>query len=426
MSLSLNKLENDFWLRLIEFRCQKDFIKQIRTNYQKQLNCLNEQYQRRLNLTDLLETKENLTIDSSELLAELKKSNENRIYIETELNEYRTQYEILCTRTGSQAYKDISKQLTQFYILLRDGINQLKLSMNWFLQLLTKDLPRRVEITKNTDLSNYNSDMINKVQARETYLRCFQSIYSYLSASMSKDQLEYFLIVFAFIIQNKIEDIELFQMILTKLDSRNQQIIPEFLDDKKRPSFIDRHSWILCLSDEINRKYPNLTEHLMNHQSEWKEYLFSTTKLDFMNKSPFEKMNTINIIDRFLLSIILLPNKIPDLIHTFLIYQYGGLLHDKSISSIDEIYHLSNSNILQPKNNIILVWTSSSAFVDSIEEIRILANKMDQSIRAVSSIDKKRLERILQNEKDSWIIITELHLFNDNLQEIQVKQLCKR
>ncbi|UJR29306.1 hypothetical protein I4U23_010520 [Adineta vaga] len=419
MSLSLNKLENDFWLRLIEYRCQKDFIKQIRMNHQRQLMCLNEQYKRRENLIDLLETKENLTIDSNELLGELKKSNENRIYIETELNEYRVQCEVLCKRTGSHAYKDISRQLTQFYILLRDGVDQLKLPIKWFLQILTMNLSRRVEITKNTDLSNYNSDMINKVQARETYLRCFESIYSYLSSSMSNEHLEYLLILFSFITQTKIEDIQLFQMILTKLDSRNQQVIPEFLDDEKRPSFIDRHSWLLCLSDEINRKYPNLSEHLINHQYEWKEYLFSTTKLDFMNKSPFEDTATISIIDRFLLSIILLPNKIPDLIHTFLIYHYGSLLHDKSISSINDVYQLTNTNLLQPKNNAILVWTNSSAFVDPIEEIRTLANEMNQSIRLVSSIDKKRLERFLRNERDSWLIITEIHLFDDHLQQIQ-------
>ncbi|CAF1514427.1 unnamed protein product, partial [Adineta ricciae] len=158
-SFGLKKLEIDFWLRLIEHRCQKDFIKQVRSNYQRQLTYLNEQYQRRENLVDILETKENLTIDSNELLADLKKSNENRISIETTLNEYRIQFNVLCTRTGGEAYKDISKQLAQLYILLRDGVNQLKLPIQWFLQILTKNLPRRVEITKNTDLSNYNSDM---------------------------------------------------------------------------------------------------------------------------------------------------------------------------------------------------------------------------------------------------------------------------
>ncbi len=48
MSLSLNKLENDFWLRLVEVRCQQDFIKQIRSNHRRELISLNEQYQRRV------------------------------------------------------------------------------------------------------------------------------------------------------------------------------------------------------------------------------------------------------------------------------------------------------------------------------------------------------------------------------------------
>ena len=153
-------------------------------------------------------------------------------------------------------------------------------------------------------------NMIHKVQARETYLRCFQSIYSYLSSSMSNDDLQCFLITFALIKQNNIENIQLFQFILQKLNPINQQIIPNFLDDQKRPSFINSHSWLLCLSDEINKKYPNLAQHLINYQYEWNEYLFSTTKLDFINKSPFEKSTTISIMDRFILSIILQPEKV--------------------------------------------------------------------------------------------------------------------
>ncbi|CAF1139632.1 unnamed protein product [Adineta steineri] len=419
MSLNLNKLESDFWLRLIELRCQKDFIKQVGSNHRRQLISLNEQYQRRENLTDLLEIKENLTIDSTELLSALNNSNEERISIESCLNEYRIQYNVLCTRTGSEAYKEISRQLAQLYILLRDSIIELKISLNWFLQLLTNNLPRRIEITTNTDPSNYSSDMINKIQARETYLRCFESIYSYLLSSMSNEQLEYFLTIFALITQDNIENIYLFKFILKKLNPQHQQIIPDFLDDKNRPLFINKYSWSLCLSNDISKKYSNLSQHLIDYDYEWKEYLFSTNKLDFMNKSPYEKSITLTIIDRFILSIILLPNKIPDLIHTFLIYHYGGLLRDKSLSSIDDVYQLTSSKILNPTNNIILVWTSSSAFIDPIDEIRRLAYEMNQSIRLVSSIEKKRLNRFVESEKDCWLIITNIDLFNDDLQQIQ-------
>jgi hypothetical protein len=245
-----------------------------------------------------------------ELLTALSNSNQDRISIESSLNEYRIQYEVLCARTGSKAYRITARQLAQLYILLRDSINELKLPIKWFLQVLTNNLPRRIEITINTDPSNYSIDMISKVQARETYLRCFESIYSYLSSSMSNDQLQYFLIIFALITQENIENIQLLKLILRKLNPINQRTIPNFLDDQNRPSFINSYSWSLCLSKEINKKYRNLSQHLIDHQYEWKEYLFSTTKLDFMNKSPFEKTTTIPIIDRFILSIILLPNKV--------------------------------------------------------------------------------------------------------------------
>jgi len=152
--------------------------------------------------------------------------------------------------------------------------------------------------------------MIHKVQARETYLKCFQSIYSYLSLSLSDNHLQYILILLALIKQNNIQDIYLFEFILNKLNPINQEIIPNFLDDQKRPTFINSHSWLLCLEDQINKKYPNLSQHLIDYQFEWKEYLFSTTKLQFINKTPFEKTITISIIDRFILQIILQPEKV--------------------------------------------------------------------------------------------------------------------
>ena len=48
MSLSLNKIENDLWLQLVELKCQNNFIQQIRSNQRNHLITLNEQFQRRV------------------------------------------------------------------------------------------------------------------------------------------------------------------------------------------------------------------------------------------------------------------------------------------------------------------------------------------------------------------------------------------
>jgi hypothetical protein len=53
-----------------------------------------------------------------------------------------------------------------------------------------------------------------------------------------------------------------------------------------------------------------------------------------------------------------------ELIHTFLIYHYGGLLHEKSLSPIDDVYRLTSSEILKPTNNIILVWISKLTLIN--------------------------------------------------------------
>jgi hypothetical protein len=261
-------------------------------------------------LIDTLETKENLISDSEELLKILNKFNHDGILIENSLNEHRIQRDILSSRTGSEAYRETARHLTQLYILLRDSNIEVKIPIKWFKQIVTNNLSRRIETNANPNTNVDNLDMINKVQARETYLRCFESIYSYLSSSMSNDDLQCLLILFALIKQENIETIQLFKFILQKLNPIQQQIIPNFLDDQKRPEFINSHSWLLCLSEEINNKYPDLAQHLIDYQDEWKEYLFSTTKLDFINKSPFEKTTTISIIDRFILSIILQPEKV--------------------------------------------------------------------------------------------------------------------
>ena len=248
--------------------------------------------------------------DSEDLLKILNKFNHDRILIENSLNEHRIQREILSSRTGSGAYQKTARHLTQLYILLRDGNLELKIPIAWFKQIVTNNLSRRMETNTNTNTNLDSLDMISKVQARETYLRCFESIYSYLSSSMSNNNLQSLLILFALIKQNNIENIKLIEFIFQKLNPIKQQIIPNFLDDQRRPEFINSHSWLLCLSEEINNKYPDLAQHLIDYQYEWKEYLFSTTKLDFINKSPFEKTTTIEIIDRFILLIILQPEKV--------------------------------------------------------------------------------------------------------------------
>ncbi|CAF1461225.1 unnamed protein product [Rotaria sordida] len=84
-------------------------------------------------LIDILETKENLTIDSKELLIILNNFHNDRIIIENSLNEYQVQREMLCLRTGCEAYKETAKYLSQLYILLRDSNIELKISIKWLI-----------------------------------------------------------------------------------------------------------------------------------------------------------------------------------------------------------------------------------------------------------------------------------------------------
>jgi len=66
------------------------------------------------------------------------------------------------------------------------------------------------------------------------------------------------------------------------------------------------------------------------------------------------------------------------------------------------------------------MFIDSSAFVDPIDEIRNLATKMKQTVRLISSINKRRLNDCIENKKESWLILTDINLFNDDLLQIRV------
>ncbi|CAF1434843.1 unnamed protein product [Rotaria sp. Silwood1] len=100
------------------------------------------------------------------------------------------------------------------------------------------------------------------------------------------------------------------------------------------------HSWLLCFSNEINKKYPNLSENLIDYQHEWKEYLYSTTKADFVNKSSLEKQQQLNIDPLNLVKHIadLSQSMNNDLFPIFEhLFEKINLLNEKSCSTKDEM-----------------------------------------------------------------------------------------
>ena len=232
-----------------------------------------------------------------------------RIAIENTLDEHRIQRDILFSRTGAEFYRSIARDLIELYLLIRNSNMILKIPLQWFIEMTTKNLSsRRMEF--NAHSSTENVDQIHRVQSRECYLRCFQSICSYLSLSLSDRHWKSLLLFFALIEENSLDYLRLFQTILQQFHPINRQIVPEFLDDPKRPDFLSSHSWLLCQSSLIERKFPNLSQHLIDYEHQWKEYLFSSNKFDFINSSPLETTTNSSILDRFLLGVILRPDQV--------------------------------------------------------------------------------------------------------------------
>lgn len=242
------------------------------------------------------------------MLKTLEDFNRQRISIENTLSEHRIQRGILSSRTGADFYRTISGDLIEMYILIRNSHLSIEIPLEWFIQITTNNLSRRIEMNWNNTSENF--DQIHRVQSRETYLRCFHEICSYLSLSLSDEHFKYLLLFLAFIKQNSFDDLRLFQRILRELNPVQQEILPAFLDDPQRPKFLRSHSWNLTSSDLIQKKFPNLSQHLIDYEQQWNEYLFSSNHFDLINPSPWEKTTKISIIDRFLLCVILRSDQV--------------------------------------------------------------------------------------------------------------------
>ena len=174
-----------------------------------------------------------------------------------------------------------------------------------------ENLSQRIETNLNRDaLGDDSFSLLHRVQARETSLRCFQSIYTYLSSTLSTDELHCLLIIWIFLQDDSMDDLCLFELVLKQLHPLEREMHATSDEPVERPSFMSRHSWLLCHSSRVKDKYPHLADDLVAHREQWQEYLSSTDQLDLVNQCPYEKTRPISLIDRFLLGLILKPDQV--------------------------------------------------------------------------------------------------------------------
>ena len=191
-------------------------------------------------------------------------------------------------------------------------------SFQSFKNILLQNLSLR-NVFNETSSSNERLDHLNEVQRRETYLRCFQSISSYLSSALNRLEYQIICIFYSFIQRDSLEDLQLFQLIVHHYNPSYSLFIPDYLDDPRRPSFVSKSSWSLLLIKEIEERFVHLNDHLIDYEIEWKEYLFSSNEIDLLNECPYERTNQLkwNLIQRFLLWFILQPNQVNSLSRLF-------------------------------------------------------------------------------------------------------------
>lgn len=253
-----------------------------------------------------------MTIDSEDLFQLFQDFAAERRSLETSVDEHRIQGEIYRQRIGCDIYRSIAEEFAQLYSLLRYSSSYLIISFPWFKKILLQNFTKRNALNDNSSNSRERLESLNEILRRETYLRCFQSISSYLSSAFNRMEYQIFFLFFAFFKEKSLNNLRLFQLIIEKFHPSKSILIPDYLDDPRRPSFISKYSWTLISNEEFQEKFPNLSDHFIENQSEWKEYLSPNNSIDYLNPSPYERTTDLhfNLIDRFLLFFLLQPDRV--------------------------------------------------------------------------------------------------------------------
>ncbi|CAF4302603.1 unnamed protein product [Didymodactylos carnosus] len=381
LRLSCKQIEDIVWLNIVETKSH-NFLHHIRNNQRLKLLAQNDLTLRRTKLVSYLrlddESTVNGLIESEELLLILKKFDHERQLLVNTYDEHQSQEDLLLQR--GQCYRSTAKSLTIMYDIMREDNNvcfHVEANIfDWFIHIVISGLSKRME----------NNDPSNKVQAREIYLRCFEKLYNYLSSMMTENDLILFLTIFTLkemlIIKDDNNnhqiitehDLKILKTLLLKQNPHNRKIIPHFLYDTSKPSYLTDYTWQCAqyLQENHSSIFENLCLELVENKTDWLEYL-NDQKIDLLNKCPFKKQN-LSIIHRIILWLTLYST-------TF-------------VDPVNEIVLLSKK--LKIKQNIVL-----------ISAMDLLNKKYTDETSNINSLLLKSIQ------KQNWLIIKDLHLSED-------------
>lgn len=303
----------ELWFKFVEKKCDKNFVEHFRSNERNLKLTRRNEYCRRDRLSSLIEQNETLTIDSDDLFQLFNQFYSERISLQTSFDEHRIQGEIYRQRIGAEIFRSLAFDFAKFYSLIRQSSSIVHCSFETFQNLLFENLSSVNSLHDNSSTHSFEHlSSLNDIRRRETYIRCFQSISTYLSSALNRFQYDILLVLLVFINENSLKDLQLFDLMINKFDPRESIFVPDYLDDPRRPTFVSKYSWTLLLNNEINDKFVHLNENLIENPTEWKEYLSSTNRIDFLNESPYERSKDIqlNLIDRFLLNVLLRSDRV--------------------------------------------------------------------------------------------------------------------
>lgn len=191
-----------------------------------------------------------------------------------------------------------------------------------------------------------------------------------------------------------------------------------------RPDFINKNSWTNF--SEIEKIEPsvfqNILRSLQTNSHKWSEYFHISSSqnsiidltendIDLLNETPFE--SELNLIQKLILWLCVLPEKANEIIHKYNVYNFGGLISSRIEYDLETAYKMSTSfipllTILPKEENSFVNVTSSIINFAKGNDLNIKINVVTLEN---SNIKFDRLSKAIKEsiKTGNWLILENAH-----------------
>lgn len=191
-----------------------------------------------------------------------------------------------------------------------------------------------------------------------------------------------------------------------------------------RPDFINKNSWTnFSKIEKIEPSiFKNILKSLQTNSHKWSEYFHVSSSqnsiidltendIDLLNETPFD--SELNLIQKLILWLCVLPEKANEIIHKYNVYNFGGLISSRFEYDLEIAYKISTSytpllTILPKKENSFVNVTSN---IINFAKENGFSTKIDIVTLENSNIKFDRLGKAIKEsiKTGNWLILENAH-----------------